>query len=325
MSDIGAEVQVVPKQELTKRTVVAPEQPVAKETRSPNSWTEIRNNYQNSRYSETYQALAQQFKVWEASPIVGTDPVEWDRSCNQQMDKSRFLLQKSNPLATISEDKDVDKIAAIGKEFPLFGKKGATRLYIGLDPRRATDAFQALLLQLEANGSLKDIQAALNLDTLRGKKLASNMVIIYEPLSRPEVLDKVLQAYQEAKQKRPDLFSLSDRQKAFVMRDNLRSFHGLVDENMSFVEMNAYRKGGAFDSQDRGDLFIAFGINAALPIPDEQWITRTRTSEKEVGYKFRYEDQLRQRQGLVKPGDTLYYERKLSVPALVQYGTIIAK
>lgn len=304
----------------------SPEQQITTEILSTSSWKEIRDKYQNSHYSQIYESIMRLFKVWESSPRVAVDEDQWNRDIETQMEKAKGLVMAHSPLAKMIdvEEGGVDKIAANGNEVPSFGKENATRIYIGVDPRYATDAFQALLYQLEANGVLKDIQAALNIEELREKKLAGNMLIIYEPKSRPEVLGKVLEAYQGARLKHPELFNLLDRQKAFVMRDNLRHFHALIDENMSFVEAPAVREGKSFDTIDAPEIKKAFSIGQGTEAyNDEQWLSQVKKIE--LGVVFEYADQRKIDNSLTKAGDTMHYYRKLSAPALVQYGTITAR
>ena len=141
---------------------VSPELPPRKEYGANASWREIRNHCRDFRFSEMYELAMKQFRKWEASPRITVEEASWNRAIEEQMEKAKEMVGKSRPSANIIENKD--KVAAIGRELPLFGIEDSTRIYLGVDPRKSTDAFIALLDELEANGVLKDINAAINLD-----------------------------------------------------------------------------------------------------------------------------------------------------------------
>ena len=305
----------------------SPEQPIPKETAPPASWTEIRNKYINSSYSETYQAAMDAFRRWEASPKApGVEVEEWKRSIDEQIRKARELPDSQRAGARILNTEDeVGKISAVGNEMPPFGQEDTTRIYIGTDPRKTTDAYIALLAELEANGVIKDVNASLYTDALSEGRVTGNMMIIYDPKSRPEVLDKILQAYQAARRKHPEPFVLTPHQRALIMRGNLRNFHATIDANLSFVEQPATRGGGSFDTFDAVELQKAFGMGTGESgsLSDPEWLERTRKGEKRVLYNHEAREKIDKHQ--FKAGDILQYERKLSAPAIVQRGTIVAQ
>ena len=264
------------------------------------------------------------FKVWGANPRpAGVEISDWNRAINEQIAKAKELPDTQRRLATIKDSQEVDKISAIGKDMPRFGQEKTTRIYIGTDPRKATDVYIALLDELEANGAMKDINASLNMEVLREGKLTGNMIIIYDPMSRPQVLERILEAYRNAKQTHPDLFFLTPRQRAAVMRWDLRLFHATVDANMSFVEQPAYRHGGTFDEDDRVRIQKAFGIGTE-DYSDQEWFEKTQKYDTK-GVVWSSADEKKIHNGQVNTGDVFHFERKLSAPALVQEGTIVAK
>ncbi len=300
----------------------SPEKPVPKEIAPLKSWIEIRNQYLASSYSETYQAAMRAFSQWEATPKVSVSIEDWKNAVDLQIQKAKSLPGTPRQSANIYDSQEVDKISAVGNEFPPFKQEDATRLYIGTDPRKATDAYVALLDQMEINGVLKDINISLNMEELREGQVTGNMIIVYDPLSRPDVLDKVLAAYQNAKRTSPEPFSLTPRQKAAVMRWNLRAFHATIDANLSFVEQPKYRGGSSFDAEDSHRILRTFNFSPGQ-LTDTDWVNQVKRKETRVLYVP--DDEKRIEDGKVKPGDIPHYERKLSAPALVQEGTVVAK
>lgn len=311
---------------------VSPELPPRKEYGTSAPWQEIRSHYRHSKFNEMYQLAMKQFEKWEASPRTIVEEAVWNQAIEGQMQKAKEMVGKNRPSANIIEDKD--KVAAIGRELPLFGIEDSTRIYLGVDPRKSADAFIAFLDELEANGVLKDVNVAINLEALRGKQITGNMIIVYDPMSRLEVLDRVLKAYRNARASNPEAFALTDRQKAAIMRWNLRHFHATIDVNMSFVEqpkigapsktvrsfdeVDALRIQGQFNL-DPNTFFTTHGREYT----DEEFLQAIKARERmEV---FTWEDQERIRTGFVNPGDVLRTDRKLSAPAIVQRGAITAK
>lgn len=295
----------------------SPELPIPAEGDTSGSWSDIRNQYLRLGYSEIYKTAMQTIRTWEQTPRQTVEVADWQKAIQEQVDKAKSLPSSKRQSAKIYDSTDVNKISAIGNSMPPFGREKTTRVYVGTDPRRATDAYIALLDGLEASDVLKDINASLFMEVLKEGKVKGNTIIIYDPLSRPEVLDKILEAYRNAKQNEPSAFSLTPRQRAAIMRENLRNFHATIDANMSFVEQPATRKGASFDTDDRFRIQQAFGCESAFT--DKQWLDQT--SKKAKGVVFTYLDIKKITDGQAMPGDILHYERKLSAPALVQEGT----
>ena len=152
-----------------------------------------------------------------------------------------------------------------------------------------------------------------------------NTIIIYEPKSRPEVLNKILEAYRQAKQERPDLFNLSPRQKASVTRRNLLAFKALVDANMSFVEMAPEDGGQSYDSSVINEIRELFGFDPRIMNPSLVSLEGTMQllEEKQRQFVMVREDREGFNKGRIKHGQEVHYKRKLSAPALIQTGTIV--
>ena len=304
----------------------SPEQPIPKESGIPSSWTEIRNRYANSRYSEFYQIAMRRFREWEATPESTEVHTDLNEAVQEQIAKAKELPNTQMQTATIKDTSENEKISTFGKELPSYDSGKMTRVYIGTDPRKTADAYIALLHALENVGVLKDINASLNLEPLadpNDRKPRGNSLIIYDPMSRPEVLDKVLRAYKTARAKNPEAFYLTPRQRAMIMRENLRNFHATIDANVSFVEQLAFRKGGSFDTHERGAIQKAFGISV-LRLSDQEWFEITQKLDTK-GVVLSYDDEEKIKKGEIKTGDVLHSERRLSAPAIVQEGTIILR
>lgn len=301
-----------------KQTPPLPTTP--KETRPPSaSWEDIRNKHLSSNYSDIFAAYLLRSRAWQAEPPIAVDQKEWRQAIDGQVTDARALLTTfQNPNVTMDEQ---GKIFAFGKERPPIGKDTLTRLYIGVDPRHATDAYKALLTSLDETGVLKDIDVALNIESLNEGKLRGNTIILYEPSSRPEVLDKVLAAYYDAKTSTPEAFALSARQKDSVMRFNFDTFKATVDANLAFAEIPAEDFGQSYDTGVVDQTKTAY--NFPRDATDLQ-ILNTMNKKGKNGVVLTNNTQQKFKEGTVKSGDTLHYKRRLSAPALVQMGTIIA-
>lgn len=292
--------------------------PSSPEVTYPKTWQEIRGYWESTNYSEIYESAMKRFKEWEAFPRVSIEPAEWNSKIYEQIkDAEQMLTGYNNPQASMLR---TNKLVAMGKDRPKSGQENLTRLYLGIDPRRATDAYKALLAELSSRGCLKDVEVALNLEELEGRRLVGNTIVIYEPLSRPETLNKILEAYQAAKTNASAAFALSPRQKAAVMRENLRQFKATIDANLSFVEIPKEEEGRSFDTGGAKEIHDAFGLPWG-ECTDEEWLKRVQEREK-TGIVLVNSDKDRLRNGLTKPGDVLHYRRKLSTPALVNYGIV---
>ena len=89
-------------------------------------------------------------KKWLSEPRAGMPPEEWNSEIDVQLNKATKLVSEfQNPATTLEEHST--KIWAFGKERPK-GEDMLTRIYIGVDPRHASDAFQALLEEFGNQG-----------------------------------------------------------------------------------------------------------------------------------------------------------------------------
>lgn len=309
MDEAGAEIEQV-----------APP-PSVKETAIPStSWEAIRNSHQSSKYSELYEAYLERSHAWQAEPRVAVEPADWKKAIDAQVADARSLLGTfQNPDSVMEEQ---GKIFAFGKERPPIGKDTLTRLYVGVDPRHATDAYKALLTSLEDAGVLKDIDVALNVPSMEEGRLAGNTIIIYEPSSRPEVLNKVLASYNGAKLSTPDAFALTPRQKDHIMRFNFDTYKATVDANLAFVEIPAEDFGDSYDGAIVNQTKDVYNFP---PNATEQQKLDTMKAKETHGVVWTKETQAKIRAGSVKSGEVLEFKRKMSAPALVQTGTIVAK
>lgn len=298
-----------------------PEVRTSQEIFRPTTWQEIRNSWLQTPYSEHYAAAVKKFKEWESTPKVGVDEHEWNMAVNRQITGAKDLLTSyRTPQANMVE---TNKIVAVGVNRPEYRQDTTTRMYIGLDPRRTTQAYRALLEQLESIGVLKDIEVALQLESLESRKVQGNMIIVYDPLSRPDVLEKILTGYRNAKNAAPKAFDLTPRQRAKVMRENLQLFKATIDATLSFVEMPAEEGGRSYDSGGVQDTYKAFGIRMG-EYTDEEWLKLVSKRENNR-VVYTYADKQKIEKGETKPGDMLHYKRKLTAPALVQYGTVTVR
>ncbi|MCH8821115.1 hypothetical protein IID23_01170 [Patescibacteria group bacterium] len=287
------------------------------------SWEELRESAKATPYSKQFTDFMEKSKKWLSEPRAGMPPEEWNSEIDVQLNKATKLVSEfQNPATTLEEHST--KIWAFGKERPKYGEDMLTRIYIGVDPRHASDAFQALLEEFGNQGILKDVDVALNLEVLNEKKLAHNQIIIYEPQSRPEVLNSILDAYRQAKLNNPELFGLSDRQKEKIMRGNLQQFKAIIDENASFVEMAPEDRGRSYDAAIVDQTRKAFSLYK-LNISDQEWLDTVRKSEGHHGVVWTMADQGKIENGQLQSGDIIHFKRRLSSPALIQTGEVMIK
>lgn len=117
----------------------------------------------------------------------------------------------------------------------------ATRLYIGLDPKKSTDAFFAFVKELANESVLNTIQLCLNIEETREPRLSDNSIVVYiqnttDP-DRMKIVDGVLKAYKRTKQSNLELFNLGDQAHQDAMLLNqIGQYKAIIDRNLSFVE-----------------------------------------------------------------------------------------
>lgn len=320
MGEIGAEVQIAPEQAFAKK-VEAP-------TALPETWEQIRATQLSTPYSETLRAFFERSGQWRSQPRQAIPEQEWRTAVAGQVAQSNDMLQNyHNPDITMTKP---GKIFAQGVARPEIGQQVLTRLYLGVDPRHAADAFRVLVDEFSKAGCMRDIDVAFNEEEVTAGKIRDNTLIVYEPLSRPDVLNKILSAYCLAKQQHPDVFNLTPIQREAIMRQALMQFKAPVDANLSFVEMDPEDSGGSWDSGESAEIRAASGINHA-PKPnapgltDEEWLAKARETEKRGAVVLTKKSKKALETGGIKSGDQIEYKRKLSAPALIQRGTIVAK
>lgn len=295
------------------------EQPVPEEIKNPfTSWQELREYHQSTPFSEHAKKAFAQIRDWESTPRVGVDPQVWKKVVDEQVRKAE-QLSKDYPSAQNIEWIRTNKIVAAGKEMPNYGQDVLTRIYLGIDPRRATDAYIALLAEFDRLGCLKDIESSLNLEELKTQQLVGNTIILYDPQSRPDVLNKILEGYRVVKAKRPELFALIPRQKASILRHQIRQFKGTIDENMSFVEIAPEEGGRSFDADVIGEITNVVGMRGRT-FSDEEFLNIVEHHSRRP--VFSVVDASKIDRGEFKSGDTIPYKRSMSSPFLIQRGEI---
>lgn len=206
------------------------------------------------------------------------------------------------------------------------GKGVLTRLYIGVDPRHSADAFKALIEEMSKNGSMRDVDIAFNERDIKEGEITNNMLIIYEPLSRPEVLEKVLSAYRAAKMVHPNIFNLSPAQKEAIMRSAFIRFKAVVDPNLSFVEIDPEDLGESWDLKIIKPVQDMFELrwDKNPDMSDEEWLEKVKKGE---GHRIILTKKSQQAMdtGQIKSGDQVEFTRKLGAPALIQRGMLSVK
>lgn len=290
------------------------------------SWEQIRAMQLTTPYSETLKAFFERSKKWRAQPRQPVAEDEWKKAIKQQIAQANdMVLNYHNPDLKMTQP---GKIFAQGLNRPEIGKHILTRLYLSIDPRHSADAFKALIEEFSKVGCMRDIDIAFHDETIAEGKIASNMLIIYEPQSRPEVLNKILSAYRSAKEQHPEVFNLTPRQREATLRSTLTQFKASIDANLSFVEMDPEDVGKSWDVDEVNQIQKSTGINY-FPTPDrtiltdDAWLKKQQDSENKVIWTKKSEDAITT--GKVNPGDQLEYKRKLSAPALIQKGTVTAR
>jgi len=299
------------------------EQPIRSEPLVAKTWPEIRASFVREPYSSFAKTMLDYVRDLRLDPNIRIPADEWNRDVDLQIKKARELPKEKKFKGAGIYDSGT-KISVIGRHYPEHRKGVLTRIYIGLDPRKAADAFEALVEELDRDGVLSEINSALNMEELGKKILAENSIILYEPLSRPEILDRIMQAYNKAKARNPQAFDLTPNQRATIIRENLRGYKAILDQNLSFVEIAEEDGPVSYDSGVIAQTHWVFNIHPLLDkMPDEEWLSRIRQREAHV--VFTEESRRRLDSGEVKTGDKLDYKRKLSAPSLIQKGFIVAK
>ncbi len=290
------------------------------------SWEQIRAMQLSTPYSETLRAFFARSKEWRAQPRQPISEEELRNAIKQQVIKANAMVQNyHNPDLKMMKSR---KVFAQGLARPEIGQQVLTRLYFGIDSRHSADAFSILIDEFSKAGCMRDIDIAFNETAIEEGRTTSDMLVIYEPQSRPVVLNKILSAYRLAKEQHPDVFNLTPRQREAVMRHAVMQFKAPIDANLSFVEMDPEDAGKSWDTDEVREIRAVSGINH-VPIPslprltDEDWLKKQEAVEKRVVWTKKAEEAIKS--GNVKSGDQLEYKRKLSTPALVQRGTITAK
>ncbi|OGH21466.1 MAG: hypothetical protein A2958_01595 [Candidatus Levybacteria bacterium RIFCSPLOWO2_01_FULL_38_13] len=286
-----------------------------------NTWKETRDAHIRIPFAERCKLVLKQIRKWENASRTPIDENEWRSKIDGQIEKAKQLLD-SKDYPNVREEKG--KIFAIGDNVPAVGRDVLTRVYIGVDPRMATDAFIAILEELRKTNTLDQIQSALNLEELKGKRLEGNMMVFYDPQSREGILINILTAYKNARAKNPQLFALTPRQKAHLMRENMRQFKAVVDTNFAFVEMAPEDRGNSYDSDIANQTRYAFSMPYVARLTDEEFLEGVRKEQNGVVWTEESQKKLHDdliHPGTIHPGGILTYKRQLSAPGLIQFGT----
>lgn len=209
-----------------------------------------------------------------------------------------------------------------------------TRIYLGLDPRYATDEFFLLVKELIASGALSENMAvALNLDEQR--HLDTNNVIIIIPKSEvdQERFAKIFAAYQNARISDAigfNPFGLDKQQRDHLAYGNLRTYKYLLDDMTAVVEMAADDGNNSYDVKAFSDINNAANIdpkdndgkviNKLLQAAKGNWVVYNNT-DKEARYAWAQAKMAKDGSDLKFVGTKLHSKRNLKHPALVEIKT----
>src|SRR3989344_9608096 len=96
-------------------TSISPEQQVSSQEKrlDERSWQEIRDFYARTPYTEVIAAGIERIKQWEATPRVSVSEVEWNRTADEQLQKTQQLVKDNNIPGVVMNETDV-KANAVG-------------------------------------------------------------------------------------------------------------------------------------------------------------------------------------------------------------------
>jgi len=311
-----------------------PENPQNPEKIIDKSWAEIRESATKTPYVDQYDPILKKLKEWKNGPHQPADSEPVDEKRQRQIEKVREFLSNSNfPFNAEAQPSTPPgnhntKCFTDGRLAPTIGQETLTRLYLGVDDTKSGDTFIELVKALQSEGVLKDISLAFYEDTIikngedipKFKNVSHNTVVMYEPYSRPEVLDKILSAYRKVKKEHPDFFILTAAQQAKVYEANLINFKQLIDPNLAFVEMAPDDLGKSWEVAKVMDIYKKFGVISPSMVGIEGIFTSLRKylgQSPESGVLTQESENKKSREGF-KPNDVVYFKRKLKNPGLVQ-------
>lgn len=204
-----------------------------------------------------------------------------------------------------------------------------TRLYIGLDSKKATDGFFILVNELKKLGVLDKIQLCLNLEEMKTEMIGNNTVVIYigKSQERADILDQILLAYKKAKQTDPSLFNLTEEQKKILIGNNLETYRCMIDSNLTFVEMcQEEAKSYSWDAGGSSRIDEELGL-IGLPLRGKTHLARLDALKRRVKKRLWSMQTIKDLEPILKNPSSasdgtkikrISY-RSLFVPALVDY------
>lgn len=314
--------------------IPTPETPQNPEKIIDKSWSEIRESAAKTPYVDQYDPILKKIKEWKSAPPQPADSEPVDEKRQVQIEKVRDFLSNSNFPFNVEAQPSTPpgnhntKCFSDGRLAPTIGHETLTRLYLGVDDTKSGDTFIELVKALQAEGVLKDISLAFYEDSIikngqdvpENKNVSHNTVVMYEPHSRPEVLDKILSAYRKVKKEHPDYFTLTAAQQAKVYEANLINFKQLIDPNLAFVEMAPDDLGQSWEAEKVMEIYKKFGVIRPAAVGIEGIFTSLRQylgQSPEAGVLTQESENKKAREGF-KPNDVVHFKRKLKNPGLVQ-------
>ncbi len=308
------------------------------------SWTEVREIWRNASYGKIYEQMLPSFNG--ADSTIPQTPENMSAITHQLQRANTQEAQRCFPQATVSEvevngkkvlsitdkkdnavfveDRPNYKLNIIGQREPKMTpyEDKLTRIYISLDPRKATDAFYAFLTNLADQGVLSDIQVALVTEETGNPTVEMNSLVVYvtksQQADREKVLDTILKTYKTTREQQPELFTLEPQHRAANRANFLSSYRCFIDDTLSFSEMYSVQ---SYDAAGRQEIDDALGI---VPYDDKSGVNhakrleRLRTANSRVVWKKTEKPDVTKLNSY-PDGKKFKVIRKLNCPGLIQY------
>lgn len=328
-------------------------------------WSEIRASWAKGSYADFYESNLQR---GEGAPVQcldvtrdesGKDAVRKQVEKARSAELARFLgivdtsyvapQDECHPLFRVYDAEgdrhfrinpsDPIKLWVESYEEPQLDPSDVlTRMYLGIDPRTATDAYFALVKQFHSRGLLGKFDSCLYRAILREGLISTNMIVlyVYKSQAKTGLLDEILTAYRETKKQNPSQYELTSEQRDRLLLSQLGSFRCAIDQNLTFVEVSGDDPWKVTSWDGWGDvnlggaqqLYRYLGISSQRGDHQERMsvIQLLREREKNGGVlnnqAMKTVADIREGRRALHKGEriTLGYKRRWNCPALVTNG-----
>jgi len=283
-------------------------------------WTRYRGTLAGMNYAGIIDRQIPEIRRLETESVSQKGTPEW--VINAQNIEAKHRAQEMGQwfLAEYGPDKSSPFFAHVsGRKIEVKGRKvrqeastenPLTRMYFSVPTKNSPEAFKELWASLADAGIMGDVELALNLESFEGdsinKPSETNNIILYAYGGNPELMKRIAKAIKTAKTQKPELWSLTPKDKARAKTAILREFMIPLDDTTAFVEASSTTM--SYHAGPYGEIKNALG-----------YVTPSKIGTlKDLSAKFKQYDPAQPKRIDSGIGSNLAIDRKYHMPALIQ-------